>query len=185
MAGKMSANKVALYERAREAIDYLMGENGHTTLTKSDFAVVMATRHGRVWLKGDGTGNRRLVEDVCNLTRDQADDEYASAICCGFVVSYAPNLGGMTLLDPSGEMALDHMLHMLSGDIQVQQKAKTTNRRRVSYWNAAGHQAFNSDEHELGRVAFQIEREIDATGMASDSLVAEFLRLISDRGFAA
>lgn len=177
-----SPNKLALYQRAQEAIEVLMDMNGHTTLTKTEFAIIMATRFGREWLRGDGTGNRHLVEEVCNLTRDQEDDPYAKALFSGFVVSYAPNVGGMTLFDPSGDLSYGHLLHMLAGDLNRQQATKTINRRRLSYWNSGGHQALNSQEPDLARVMFQIEHEIEATGTASDGLVAEFIRLLGPRG---
>lgn len=176
-----SPNKLALYQRAQEAIEILMELSGHTTLTKTDFAVLMSTRYGREWLRGDGTGNRKLVEDVCNLTRDQEDDPYAKALFSGFVVSYAPNLGGMTLLDPTGDISFPHLLHMLAGDLNRQQATKTINRRRLSYWNSAGHSALGSQEPDLARVMFQIEHEIESTGVASDGLVADFLRLVGPR----
>lgn len=172
--------KAELYLRAQEAIEYLIECNCLTNLSKRDFAAVMAPRYGRVWLYGDGTGNDRLVSDVCNLTRDQAEDPYAAALFGGFTVTYAPNLGGMALFDPEGELSFDALIHMLSGDMQRQQSAKTINRRRIANWNAVGHQALSNGNPDLGRISFQIEREIEANGVASDSLVAEFLRLVSD-----
>lgn len=180
-----SPNQLALYQRAKEAIEYLIGENGHTDLNKADFAVLMAARlgpeKGRVWLMGDGTGNRRLVEEVCNLTRDQDEDELAKEFFAGYVVSYAPNIGGMTLLDADGDLIFDHLLHMLSGDMTRQEATKTINRRRLPSWNKGGHQALNSGEPDIGRIMFQIEHSIEATGFAPASLVADFLRLVNDR----
>lgn len=172
--------KLDLYLRAQEAIEYLMENNCLTQLSKREFAVVMATRYGRCWLLGDGTGNDRLVSDVCNLTRDQAEDEYAKALFAGFTVTYAPNLGGMALFDPAGELSFDALIHMLSGDLQRQEAAKTVNRRRTANWNAVGHQALSNGNPDLGRIAFQCEHDIDATGIVSSSLVAEFLRLVAE-----
>lgn len=167
------------YRRAEEAIEYLMEQGCITDLSKRDFATVMAARYGKMWLRTDGTGDARLVGEVCNLTRDQAGDTLAASMFGGFVVTYAPSIGGMVLFDPQGEMSFEGLLHMLSGDIQRQQAAKTTNRRRVANWNAVGHQALTNGHADLGRICFQIEREIEAGGVASDSLVVEFMRLSS------
>lgn len=171
-----SPNRLALYKRAQEAIEFLMECNGHTTLTKQEFAEALAVRFSSEWKRG-----RKLVEEVCTLTRDQDQDPYAASICGGYVIAYAPNIGGMTLLDPSGNLSFKHLLHMLAGDLSQQQKAKTVNRRRVNDWNALGHQALNSMQPDLGRIAFQIEREIEATGFVSDLLVEDFLRLVNQQ----
>jgi len=172
------SSKVDLYQRAEEVIGYLFENNCATDLSKNEFAIALAARYGhRTWLLGDGTGNGKLVTEVCALTRDQALDPSAADICAGFQVTYSPNLGGMVLVDPTGEMSIEASLHILKGDLQRQQVTKTVNRRRVSNWNAVGHQALSSGLPDLARIAFQIEREIDSSGVCSDSLVDEFERL--------
>lgn len=172
--------KLEVYDRAEEAINYLISQNCFTNLSKREFATVLAVIYGRRWLMGDGTGNARLVSDICNLTRDQADDPYAAEKFGGLVVTYAPNLGGMALFDPSGKMDFTANIHMLKGDLARQQHAKTTNRRRVVNWNTVGHQALSNGLSDLARIAFQIEREIDSSGVCSDSLVDEFRRLTEE-----
>lgn len=181
---KQGTDKLALYERTREAIEFLIESDGHTQLTKVEFATALASRHGRIWLKRDGDGNRRLVEDVMNLTRDQDIDGVAASLFGGFVVAYAPNLGGMTLIDPTGELGLDHQLHMLSGDLQRQQATKTINRRRISYWRAAAENLMKAGDYDLARLLSHIENEINGTGFVSDSLVADYMKALSTRGAA-
>ncbi len=178
---RFQPRKIALYQRAQEAIDFLMECDGRTQLSKQDFAVVMSQRHGRAWLKSNGDGDRQLVSDICNLTRDQGIDLVAERKFQGYVIAYSPSIGGMVLFDPSGELSFESMLFMLAGDMQRQSATATINRRRVSYWNAAGHQAINAGEADLGRLCFQIEREIESTGFAADSLVADFLSLVGSR----
>jgi len=179
---KTGPDRLALYQRAQEAIEFLIECNGHTTLTKDAFATTMASRYGRKWLRMDGRGNRRMVEEVMNLTRDQDIDQVAASLLGGFVVAYAPNLGGMTLIDPTGEVTLDHQLHMLSGDLQRQQATKTINRRRIAYWKAAGECAMRAGDFKLGRLLSQVENEVNATGFVSDNLVAEYMAALGARG---
>lgn len=171
-------DKLALLQRAKEAIEYLMEQNGHVTLSKGEFAYVMGERYGKVWLRSDGSGNSSLVGGVCTLTREQEAFPLASSLLAGMVVAYAPSIGGMTLLDPSGEPSLDHLLHMLAGDMQAQQKHKTVNRRRVTYWDSGSKGAITHGHMELGLLMGQIKHEIDTTGFASDSLVADFFKLV-------
>lgn len=178
---RFKPSKYTQYERMREAIEYLMESGGLVMGSKKDFALLMATRHGKVWLRPDGTPNAAIVADICNLTRDQAQDGIAASIAAGFVISYSPSIGGLALFDPDGDISFDSLLHMLAGDMHKQQSSKTMNRRRVSYWNAGGHQAMKNGEADLARVMFQIEREIDSQGLASDTLVAEFLRIVEPR----
>lgn len=177
-----SPNRLELYQRTQEAIEYLMELGGHSESTKSEFSYLLGVRHGKVWLRGDGTGNVRLLQEVAALTKDQDVDPYAKEICAGYVINYAPNFGGITLTDPDGEMTMEHSLHMLAGDLLRQQNAKTIMRRRVQVWNAAGHLALKTGETDIGRVTFQIEREIESSGFVSESLVVEFLRLIRKLG---
>lgn len=168
-------NQLEKYQRAQEAIEYLMENNGHVPCHKTEFAYVMAQRYGRTWLNSDGKGNGKLVGQICTMTRDQAVDPFAEAMFRGFVVAYAPNIGGMTLFDPDGEPTFDHLLHMLSGDMQQQQKTRTINRRRVPYWNTAAKAAIKHGQTELGLLMGQIEHEIATTGFASDQLVVDFM----------
>lgn len=177
--------KLDLYQRAEEAIGYLIendnvflsGEDGERP-TKREFAQVMAVRHGRQWLLGDGTGNHKLVSDICRMTRKQEDDPFAAAICSGFVIAYGTIQGGIVLIDPDGELTPVASVAILSGDCLQQQQAKSVNRSRVTIWNAFGHQCQNSGKKDLARICFQAEREIDQSGVISDDLVAEFLRLV-------
>jgi len=179
--GRAGTSRLALYARAQEAIEYLCANNGHVGLTKPEFAVAMAAQYGRIWLKVDGTGNRKLVEEVCALTKDQDIDDMAEKVCAGFVITYSPTEGGMTLEDPTGQHP-SHRLHMLSGDVLRQQSTKTINRRRVGSWKAAGDGEMKRGDHEMGRLCYQIENEIDATGFVSDTLAAQFLKVLRSRG---
>jgi hypothetical protein len=175
-------SKFVMYERAREAIEYLMECQGHTPLSKREFADEMANRYGRPWITSGGQPDRRLVSDVCNLTRDQDHDPTARELFGGYMIAYAPNSGGMVLIDPSGEMALHHHLHFLAGDVQMQQKAKTVMRRRISDWKAAALSAMSSGDYDLGRLLSQAENEIDRSGFISDTLVVLYLKALTARG---
>ena len=174
-----------LYKRATEAIEYLMEQNCFFEGSKQDFAMLMAERYGTSWLKADGKPDRRLVEDVCNLTRDQEGDAVAQATLAGYMIGYADNHGGLVLLDPSGEQPYHHQLLWLNGDNLRQRCHKTENRRRASVWKAARDAAFREGDLDVGLLIGQIEREIETTGFLSDSLSAEYERLLRERGLVA
>lgn len=181
-ASKRTYRKV-LITRAEEAIQFLMDNDGFVPLSKREFAEKMyAATDSRMWLTSSGEPNRKIVEEVCNLTRDQhAWPEVAEALQ-GYMITYAPQSGGATLIGSAGEMKLDHHLHMLAGDITRQQATKTTNRRRVASWETAARQALRAGDHDLGLILGQIKNEIDMTGFVSDSLVAEFISMLVGRG---
>lgn len=106
----------------------------------------------------------------------------AKGLFDGCVVFYSPSAGGVTLADESGEMLPHHLLHMLSGDLERQQATKTVNRRRITSWRIAAQNAMKDGDFDLGRALSHIENEIDARGFVSDSLVAEFMKLLDRRG---
>lgn len=184
MAGPEKAIPLNLYTRAQEVVEYLMEHNGYTTMSKRELAEEMADRFGRPWRNRAGDPDRKLLSDICALTKDQDRNPTASALFCGMVVDYSPTLGGMVLIDPTGAMALPHQLHMLAGDVQAQQRTKTMNRRRLQVWKAVALAGFSSGDFDLGRVCSQIENEINTTGFVSDTLVVEYLALIRDRGIS-
>lgn len=175
-------NRLALYDRCREVIEYLMECNGHSPLSKRELADEMANRYGRAWLTRSGDPDRGLVSEVCNVTRDQDRDPVAHELFAGLVISYAPNAGGLVLIDPTGEMALPHQLHMLWGDMQEQQKAKTIMRRRISAWKTCALSAMSSGDFDLGRLLSQAENEIDSGGFVSDTIVVTLLKVLAARG---
>lgn len=181
-SGPPSDAKARLLRRATEAIEFLMENDGYSPLTKAEFAGALAGRFGRVWLRADGTPNRRLVEDVANLTRDQHGDIEAEIACAGYIVSYSPVKGGMTLVGLDGNMDLPHLLKMQAGDVLRQQNAKTINRRRVAIWKEASRAAHRAGDFDLAACLSQIENEIDTTGFVSDSKSNEFLQLLRVRG---
>jgi hypothetical protein len=142
----------------------------------------MFARYGRRWLNSNGQPDRRLVEEVCTLTREQERDSMAREQFAGLIVAYSPTVGGINLIDPSGSMSLPHMLHLLQGDLQAQQRAATVNQRRLEVWKALERTAMQSTDFDLVRLSSQCENEIAATGFVSGSLVAEFLQLVRTRG---
>lgn len=174
--------KQTLMLRAQEAIEFLMDRGGFFPYSKNQFALVMGERFGRAWLMMDDGPDRRLVEDVCNLTRDQFQDPMVELVLGGYVVSYSPSQGGMTLVDPTGEQPLDHLVHMLTGDLQRDQAIRTQLRRRLPTWKTAGANAAKNDDNELARLCWQIESEIDGTGHVSETLQAQWFQMMRVRG---
>lgn len=177
--------RLSLYERTRELIEYLVENDGHVAVTKEDLAVLLSERFNtRQWLTLEGRGDRRLVEQVCNLTRDQHEDPVTGSICAGFVAAYSPNAGGLTLVDESGDMPPHMALHMLQGDLSQQQKSKTVWRRRLPYWAAAAKQAALNGDSELSRVLWRIHDKIQETGFTPDDLIGEYADALVKRGLA-
>lgn len=174
-----------VYKRAEEAVEFMMEANCLYEGSKQEFAEAMADRFGASWLTRDGKPDRRLVEDVCTLTREQEGDPTAYAICQGYVVAYSGPKGGMVMYGDDGEIPLMHLLLTLNGDALRQQCHKTENRRRGTIWSTAARACLNDGDHDLGLLLSQMEHEIDRTGFVSDGLVQEFQSALKQRGLVA
>lgn len=169
---------------AQKAIDALMEHGGFIADSKAQFALRMG------WVKpgvgGVDEPDRRLVEDVCNLTRDLAHDPQAwpeaADLLAGYVIAYAPNSGGMTLIDPDGDQPLHHLTHILLGDLQKQQQIKTINRRRLPSWSAAAQNAFNAGDFDLARLFSQSEDQIKRIGFVEDQTINAIFQVADSRG---
>jgi len=163
---------------ARDAIEVLMSCGAYWPGSKEQFAFKME------WLKANGEADRRRVEDVCNLTRDQEQKPpWVQETLAGFVIAYAPSQGGMVLIDPaSGELPLEHYAHLLAGDLQRQQQHKTENRRRLPMWKKAGAVAMNSGDAELARLFWQGENEVSSRGVVSEITSNDLFRVLVSRG---
>lgn len=163
--------------KAKEAEEFLFDNGGFWGGTKAQFATALG------WLTSEGEPDRRIVEDVCTLTRDQESlPQWQQDILAGFVISYAPSAGGMTLIDPSeSDMPLHHYVHMLAGDMQFQQRSRTINRRRLPAWQKAGAVAANGGDQELARLFWQGENEISRTGFVSETTSNDLNKVFMSR----
>lgn len=163
---------------AERAIHFLIDRGNFWSGTKEQFAFAME------WVKADGSADRRRVENVCNLTRDQDDlSDWIGKTLGGFLIAYAPSDGGMTLVDPSAsEMPLDHFVHVLAGDVQRQKQHKTENRRRIPTWTKAGQAAMNGGDAELARLCWQAENEVNSAGFVSDTTAGQLFSCFVSRG---
>jgi hypothetical protein len=173
---------------AQKAVEELIGHGGYIPDTKAQFALRMG------WVKrGSGAVDEpdvRLVENICNLTRDLAHDPESwptgAELLAGYVIAYAPNKGGMTLIDPtSGDVPLAHMAHVLAGDIQKQKSVQTIHRRRQPTWAAAAAAAFSGGDIDLGRALDRGHDEIVKSGMLTDQTANLIYRLLDSRGLLA
>jgi len=166
-------------EDAKKSIEYMMKRGGFVEYTKRQFAAAMG------WYKGTGKDDpdRARVERMCNLTRDQDQWGWVSELLGGFAISYAPQQGGMILVDESGEIPLDHMWHQILGDLQLQHKAQTMNKRRLPTWRKAGSQSANNDNLELARLCWQAENEIEHTGFVTETTYVNLIKSLRALGF--
>jgi hypothetical protein len=158
---------------AMQAIEKLMDSGGFISDTKAQFALRMG------WTIPNGgkdEPDRRRVENICNLTRDQHEWPEIADMLGGYVIAYAPNQGGMSLIDPTGDMPLDHLTHILLGDLQKQQGIKTINRRRLPTWKTAGESAAAQGDNEMARLFWQAEGEINKAGFVSDSVIGDIFK---------
>lgn len=154
-----------------------MSRGGFYEGSKNNFAFVME------WVDRAGKADRARVEGMCNLTRDQDQWDWVKSSLSGFRVSYAPSQGGMTLIDPEGELPLDHMYHVLAGDLQRQQSARTTNLRRIPTWKEVGQRAAAAGDMDLARLWWQGENEIETTGFVSGTVSGKIMQALAARGF--
>jgi hypothetical protein len=172
----VTAPNLSTIADAKRMIDDLIDRGGFVEYNKKQYAVVMDW-----YLHGEPDVAR--VQRACNCTRDQLRDPELAEAFAGFVVAYSPVQGGMTLIDPTGDLPLDHGLHVCLGDVRAQQQSKTQNQRRLPTWKQMGAQAMSQHEPDIARVCWQIEGEISSTGFASNTSVAEFMKLCRLRGF--
>lgn len=175
------APNLHLLGKALKAVDYLIDHDLFVEGNKKQFALKMG------WVKEGGKNgvdqpNERLVEDVCNLTRDQhLFPEYREALS-GMVIAYRPNQGGFVLVDPDGATDSRMLIHVLLGDMQRQQSIKTMNSRRIPTWRAVGDSFSKNDDLEMARLMWQAENEIQSSGFVSGTLVGQIYKTAGARG---
>lgn len=165
-----------VHSDALAAIDLLIANDKFIADTKEQFALRMC------WVRSnDGATdlpNVQRVHDVCALTKDRADTgEFA-----GMVIVYAPNSGGMVLIDPDSETPDFHLVHMLVGDLQRQRSIKTMNRRRIADWRQVGRSFAGADDLDMARLFWQAEDEIDRTGFVDGSTEIAIFKALRARG---
>lgn len=177
-----SEHRIRLYERAKEVIEFLMDNDGHSPLTAGEFAGALAARYGRVWTRMDGTPNRQLLTEVKQLMHDQHQDPEAFGQLGGFMLDYSPTAGGLTLIGALGEMKHEHLLHLLAGYLHQQRSISTILRRAVAQFRTAAEQAARADDFLLTSVLSKIEDQVDRQGSVDLTLIEEFERLIAERG---
>lgn len=170
-------SSVARQFKAQEAVEFLIEHDCFWPGNKADFAYEME------WLTRDGKPDRRMVEDVCTLTREQ-DSNGLAELLGGFVVSYAPSKGGMVLWTDS-EAPIDHYVHMFTGDMQRETQHRTENRRRLPYWEKAAEAASGSGDVELARLLFEARREIESTGFVSEQVTGQLMFVFQSRGLVS
>ncbi|MGH8872583.1 MAG: hypothetical protein ACRDWS_11460 [Acidimicrobiia bacterium] len=140
------------------------------------------------WTKGTGREekpDRLRVERACNLTRDQDTfpEEYGiQDTLGGYVVAYAPNTGGMTLLGEGVDIDGRMYVHVLTGDLQKQQAMKTMNRRRLPMWRKVGEAFAANGDIEMSRLFFQAEDQIEREGAVDDPTVAKIFSTLVAHG---
>lgn len=164
-------------QRAKQAVETLIDCRYKWNGTKEQFAIKMG------WYDSDLRPSRRMVEEACNISRSQADWPDVRAELGGLVIAYAPNEGGMILMDWSGEMPLEHQVHFLVGDAQRQQQHKTENRRRLPAWEAAGNSAVMMNDRELSQLFFSGKNEVERTGFISDLTHQRLMQALASRGW--
>lgn len=168
-----------LIRDARIAVEYLIDQGGFTACSKNEFALKMG------WTVGTGRDerpDRRRVEDICNLTRDQEQWPEASVLG-GYVIAYAPSQGGMTLVGDDVDIDARMYVHLLVGDLQKQEASKTVNRRRRPMWQKVGEAFAAHGEVALARLFFQAEDQIKTQGVVNSDLVGEVYKTLIANGY--
>ncbi len=164
-------------EKAKEAIERLIELEGFFPGNKADFAIEM----GWVDHLKNRKPDRRLVDEVCNLTRDQRYSATVQDALAGYVIAYSSSDGGIVLVDPSGETQIRQWIKIFKGDFQKQQAIRTMNRRRQPTWEALGKQLAANGDVEFASICWQIEIEIKRTGDVSDEMISKFFMTLASR----
>ncbi len=181
VAGSLTPYTIDLVNDAISAIGYLMQHGGFTPLTKDQFAVKMD------WVSDDLKPNRRLVESVCNLSRDVEDtpDGYPDWVVAqlgGYVIAYAPSDGGMCLLGEGVDIDARMFVHLITGDLQKQQAMKTMMRRRLPMYKKVVQAFADAGQWGLAKALAKGENEVETAGMVSDHVVGEVFKAAREIG---
>ena len=168
-----------LIRDAKVAVEYLIDQGGFTACTKEEFALKMGWTIG---LGRDERADRRRVEDICNLTRDQDEWPEAAGVLGGYVIAYAPSEGGMSLLGDGVDIDARMYVHLLTGDLQKQEMTKTMNRRRQPMWRKVAEAFAGHGEVALARLFFQAEDQIKGQGVVNSDLVGEIYKSLIASG---
>jgi hypothetical protein len=119
------------------------------------------------------------VNDASRLTQDLilTDDNRLG----GYVICYKPNVGGMVLIDPDQPLEDVHVIHVLVGDLQNQQRIKTINRRRLADWRQAGQSFASGGDMDMARLFWKAEEQVDTSGFVDDPTVDKIFKQLRAR----
>lgn len=180
--GKLTPWSIDLVNHTKAAVEYLMDHNGFVADTKVQFALRMG------WLDSNDQPDRRLVENVCNLTRDvdQAPDGYPDWVAeqlGGYVIAYADVRGGMQLLGDGVDFDPRMYVYVLTADLQHGQAIKTHNRRRLPMWLKSAEGFADHGDTGLAMLFAKAEDQIASTGMVADKLVGDIFKALRASGY--
>ena len=118
-----------------------------------------------------------LIERACQYTKDRPE-EFA-----GIHMAYAPNDGGVAVIDPeSGEMPPHMFVHVLRGDFARQTQHETENRRRMPMYDAMAQKYSRAGDNELARICYACLAEIKSEGRISQTTRNELMKALKQRG---
>jgi hypothetical protein len=185
VSGNLTPWTVELVSCAEKAIEYLMDNQGFVPDTKEQFAIKMGWVTGRPPTESP---DRQRVEMVANLTRDaeQSPEGYPAWVVSalgGFVIAYSPNTGGLALIGEGVEIDAREFIHILTGDLQAQQRVKQVNRRRLPTWNRVARAYADGGDIGMAMLLAKGENEIATTGMVSDQIVGEVYKTARTLGY--
>lgn len=158
------------------AVERLVDEGSYVADTKVQFAARMG------WYDANDKPNASLVHQVCALTKDQFHLKGAEDLLGGMVIAYSAQIGGITLIDPDGDLSVAMLVHIVTGDLQQQQNFKTINRRRVPTWRQASVSLGKQGFGQLSRLFAQAENEVDSLGVVSDSIAGKIWKTVREMG---
>ena len=100
----------------------------------------------------------------------------------GMVIAYSPQSGGITLVDPDGDLSDEMFAHVLSGDLLQGQNIKTILRRRLPVWDAAATAFGKRGDYELSKLFAQGFNEIEMNGSITDTTYGRLWKSMRSRG---
>lgn len=168
---------LTVLDRAEMAILYLHDHNGWLpSCTREDFAKRMN------WLRPDGEPDRRMVEHVFTMTREQHRWEEVASRLGGYVIAYAETVGGVAFVGSDGLPILPAMVHILRGDAVRDQTARTENARRLPTLRKLAEGAANDKEFDLWRIFNRAYMDVERDGFYSTDVAAELDAYVKAHG---
>lgn len=160
MSAHHGSTNLTIWARANQIIQYVWEKHDlYYSGTKAQLACVL----GGEFLDYRGAiPDPRVdrIEEAAAYTKDRPEE------FSGMVIAYAPNDGGVAVVDPDmpADLPPQMLVSIVRGDMARQQQQETEMRRRIPIYQAWATSCSRSGDYELASILTKCEHEIDTDG---------------------